>query len=109
MFACHTIIGVVASLAMLAAPVSARTWAGGVDMNAACVSQWGVSFHAQNDKADNAANSAYDWYCTDGNNQRNLDVGAFCAGRYGGNAYADPQGKKKYDWGCYPLNCSKTS
>ncbi|KAJ0363056.1 hypothetical protein COL26b_013118 [Colletotrichum chrysophilum] len=92
MFACHTIIGVVASLDMLAAPVSARTWAGGVNMNTACVSQWGVSFHAQNDKADNAANSAYDW---------NLDVGAFCAGRYGGNAYADPQGKKKYDWGCY--------
>lgn len=39
MFACHTIIGVVASLAMLAAPVSAHTWVGGVDMNAACVSQ----------------------------------------------------------------------
>ncbi|KAK2033162.1 hypothetical protein LX32DRAFT_725373 [Colletotrichum zoysiae] len=101
MFACHTIIGVVASLAMLAAPVSARTWAGGVDMNAACASQWGVAFHAQNDKGNNEANSAYDWYCTNGNDRRNIDVDAFCAGRYGGTAYADPQGRKKYDWGCY--------
>ncbi|KAK2036902.1 hypothetical protein LZ31DRAFT_560848 [Colletotrichum somersetense] len=101
MFASHTIIGVFASLAILAAPVSARTWAGGVDMNAACASQWGVSFHAKNDKGNNEANSAYDWYCTDGNDQRNIDVGAFCSGRYGSGAYADPQGKKKYDWGCY--------
>ncbi|KAK1580763.1 uncharacterized protein LY79DRAFT_560842 [Colletotrichum navitas] len=109
MFASNTIIGVVASLTILAAPVSARTWAGGVDMNAACVDQWHPPFQAQNDKENNDANSAFDWYCSDGINRMNVDVNAYCYTtyvdksdeHYGVHAYADPQGMKKYDWGCY--------
>jgi hypothetical protein len=38
------IFSVAAALALLTAPASARSWAGGVDMQAACHEQYGMDY-----------------------------------------------------------------
>jgi hypothetical protein len=51
------IFGVVAGLAMLVAPVSARTWAGGVDMNEACRLAYGDGWSGVLSGSSAASNS----------------------------------------------------
>ncbi|RFU77518.1 hypothetical protein TARUN_4732 [Trichoderma arundinaceum] len=95
-----SLLSVIAGLALLSAPASARTWAGGVNMIAACQEQHGGVWQAilNCDKCN-----AYDWMCYDPDTGEwaSVDVNAYCAQTYGGGAYADPQGGGPYDWGCY--------
>ena len=88
------------SLMVVPNPVAARLWAGGVDMNQACKWQHGNDWWARVDPQSVA--TAWDWQCYRGSSEvRGVDVGAYCRQRYGGNAYADPQGGGAFDWGCY--------
>ena len=99
---------VVASLVLLVAPASAipvatpataSTYAGGVDMQAACRQQYGN----QNEQGISGGPGAYDWYCKDprtGATGR-VDVARYCADTYGNTAYADAQGDGAFDWGCF--------
>lgn len=100
MLAQTTILSAVTGLFMLAGTASARTWAGPVDMNQACKWQHGDQYYAYEFGGD-----ANGWVCLCNGNGcesfRDIDVAAFCRRRYGGNAYADPQGGGLYDWGCY--------
>jgi hypothetical protein len=99
MLAPSGIFGVVAGLVLLAAPASARTWAGGVNMQAACQEQYANS----SEQGILNGSGAYDWYCYDPNtgNSGGVNVDEYCQFTYGGSAYADPQGGGAYDWGCY--------
>ncbi|KAI1372030.1 hypothetical protein F4677DRAFT_433795 [Hypoxylon crocopeplum] len=91
------ILGIVASIAMLAAPASARTWAGPIDMNEACSWQYGGGWSATLD-----GSGADDWYCVNpAGDRKSINVDAYCSQKYGNAAYADPQGGGAYDWGCY--------
>jgi hypothetical protein len=82
MLAPSGILGVIASVAVLAAPASARgPWAGSVDMNAACSEQyangqggwWAISL----------GTSAWDWRCTDQFGAReSVDVTRYCCMSY---------------------------
>lgn len=96
------ILSAVAGLATLATPVSARTWAGGVNMRDACHEQQGNVWSAG---FVDPGTSAYDWRCFDisGANRAatSIDVDLYCSTTYGNGAYADPQGGGAYDWGCY--------
>ncbi|KAK3360557.1 hypothetical protein B0T25DRAFT_565434 [Lasiosphaeria hispida] len=78
-----------------------RTWAGGVDMNQQCAWQYGDTFFAT--QPFWPYGDAYTWACATYGQAvyYSVDVGAYCRRRYGGNAYADPQGGGAYDWGCY--------
>jgi len=97
MFAPSTLLGVVTSLALLAAPASARTWAGPVDMMVACTQQYGGGW-----KAIKNGNGGNDWRCVDSQGtQKHINVDAYCSQTYGNAAYSDPQGGGAYDWGCY--------
>jgi hypothetical protein len=98
----HTgILGVVASLAMLATPAAARgPYAGGLDLAEACRWQYGNQFEAYNN-----SESAWDWKCKgNGGTGLSIDTNAYCARKYGRNAVSDPQGQGKYDWACYYPN-----
>ncbi|KAH8820112.1 hypothetical protein F5884DRAFT_849387 [Xylogone sp. PMI_703] len=101
MLALSSIFPVVAGLVLLVAPASAdRTWAGGVNMQAACQEQYANS----SEQAILDGSSAYDWYCynpTAGEISGGVNVDEYCQFTYGGTAYADPQGGGAYDWGCY--------
>ncbi|TGJ82071.1 hypothetical protein E0Z10_g6686 [Xylaria hypoxylon] len=91
------IFGVVAGLVLLAAPASARIWAGPVDINEACGQQYGGGWKASLD-----GGSAYDWSCVNSAGaHKSINVDAYCSQKYGNAAYADPQGGGAYDWGCY--------
>jgi hypothetical protein len=94
MLAPSGIFGVVAGLVLLAASASARTWAGGVNMQAACQEQYANS----SEQGIPNGSGAYDWYCYDPNtgNSGGVNVDEYCQFTYGGSAYADPQGG-----GCY--------
>jgi hypothetical protein len=94
------ILGVVASLAMLAAPAAARgKFAGGIDMSEACHMQYGNNANAYND-----GNSAWGWYCDINGKHYGVDTNTYCAQKYGNAASSDPQGGGKYDWACYYPN-----
>jgi len=99
MLAPSGILGVVATLVLLAAPASARIWAGSVDLDVACQEQYDNG----SEYAILTGSDAYGWICYNpktGSSGR-VDVDVYCAHTYGGNAYADPQGGGPYDWGCY--------
>jgi hypothetical protein len=97
MLAPSGIFGVVAGLVLLAAPASARIWAGPVDMNEACTQQYGGGW-----TSSLGGGSAYDWSCANAGGTHNpINVDAYCSQKYGNAAYADPQGGGAYDWGCY--------
>ncbi len=98
MLAPSGIVGVVAaSLILFAAPVSARVWAGPVDMKEACSQQYGGGW-----TDGHSGSSAWDWYCANSSgDQKPINVDAYCSQKYGNAAYADPQGGGAYDWGCY--------
>jgi len=76
MLAPSGIFGVVASLILLAAPASARTWAGSVNMQAACQEQYANS----SEQAILSGSGAYDWYCYDPNtgNTGGINVDEYC-------------------------------
>lgn len=94
----RAIVNVVATLVLLGAPVSARTWAGPVDMNQACSEQYGGGWTS----SCGGCGSGNDWYCYDAaGNTHPINVDAYCSQTYGNAAYADPQGGGAYDWGCY--------
>jgi hypothetical protein len=99
MLAPSGIFGIVAGLVLLAAPASARTWAGGVNMQAACQEQYANG----SEQAILNNSGAYDWSCYDPNTGKSggVNVDEYCQFTYGGSAYADPQGGGAYDWGCY--------
>lgn len=103
MFAPIIILNAVAGLALFSAPVSARTWAGSVNMDDACHEQQGSDWAAGTIATGN--DSAYDWRCFDTSGayrpEREIDVSLYCSTTYGNGAYADPQGGGFYDWGCY--------
>jgi hypothetical protein len=102
MLAPSSIFGVVAGLVLLAAPASARTWAGGVDMQLACRQQYGDGYEAG--IIPSTGSGAYDWRCILPPNTIDrfpINVDAHCALTYGNGAYGDPQGGGPYDWGCY--------
>lgn len=91
------IFGAIAGLVLLAAPAAARTWAGSVDMMAACSEQYGGGW-----TATLSGSSGSDWHCTDSSgNTKDINVDAYCSTTYGNAAYADPQGGGAYDCGCY--------
>ncbi|OIW27638.1 kinase-like protein [Coniochaeta ligniaria NRRL 30616] len=101
MFTPSGILGVVVGLILLAAPASARTWAGPVDMQKACQQQYDAGFTAGL-HCNTAPCNGYDWRCydPDKSNEYTVDVSGYCNRNYNG-AYADPQGGGPYDWGCY--------
>lgn len=89
--------GIVASLALFAAPVVARgRYAGGIDMNEACRHQYGEGTWAFSD-----GNSAYDWHCTSGPHSEWVDTNGYCGWKYGCGAQSDAQGGGLNDWACY--------
>lgn len=98
MLANFNVLGVVAcAAAYLAMPVVARTWAGSVDMEAACSEQYGGGWTAKLN-----GSGANDWNCVDASsNTKSINVDAYCSETYGNAAYADPQGGGAHDWGCY--------
>jgi hypothetical protein len=98
-----TILHLTTALALLAVPASAATYAGGVDMRQACEWQYGSGWYDVNIAAPFRPPSAYTWYCIHNSIEglMGINVNAYCARRYGGNAYADPQGEGVYDWGCF--------
>ncbi|KAI0814237.1 hypothetical protein GGR55DRAFT_634495 [Xylaria sp. FL0064] len=97
MLATSGIVGIIASFLLLATPTSAQTWAGPVDINRACLQQYGGGWTSSLD-----GSSAYDWSCVDGiGNHKPINIDAYCSQTYGNAAYADPQGGGAYDWGCY--------
>ncbi|OIW25391.1 hypothetical protein CONLIGDRAFT_685237 [Coniochaeta ligniaria NRRL 30616] len=90
------IVGIVAGLVLLAAPASARTWAGGVNMDEACQEQYANP----SEQAIRSGNGAYDWWCYDPNGSGHggaINVDEYCKVTYHGNAYADPQGGGAFD------------
>ena len=92
--------GVVAGLALLAAPAFASTYAGGVDMQAACAEQ----YPGQSSEAILNGNNAYSWFCFETGSLAllgSINVNIYCSQTYGLNCYADAQGGGPYDWGCY--------
>jgi|SRR4051812_28275955 hypothetical protein len=98
-------ITALALLAGAAASVSARVWAGPVDMTKACHWQYGYNYTDGLDTS-NGVPRANSWRCCNAVNVCNqVDVAGFCLKAYGtrnGQApYADPQGGGPYDWGCY--------
>ena len=106
MYATSTVFGAaVAALTLFtASPVSAGVaapargpWAGSVDMEQACKQQYG------NDWTAVSGSNAYDWKCSRPSTGQTatIDVNGYCSHNYHNNAYADPQGGGKYDWGCY--------
>lgn len=97
MLARSGIFGVITSLVLLVAPASASTNAGGVDMQQACLEQYGSGW-----TAGYYAGSAYNWFCVNSaGTKESINVDEYCAVTYGKNAYADPQGGQVFDWGCY--------
>ena len=98
MFAQPTITTtLLAGLALLATGVSARTWAGPIDMIEACHLQYGDNFSAQLQGSGSG-----DWYCSNGGGIKYpINVDAYCFNKFKDGAYADPQGGGAYDWGCY--------
>ncbi len=100
----HTLATIATTLVLLAPSVSAREWAGGVDMQEAC--RW--QYRSDNAKAiltKQVAATANDWVCINtGIAWNSIDVDAYCKRRYAKEnrkVYADPQGGWAYDWGCY--------
>ncbi|PSR84023.1 hypothetical protein BD289DRAFT_434946 [Coniella lustricola] len=89
----------VAGLVLLARSVTAATYVGGVDMQAACQEQYANS----SEQGILTGSSAYDWVCYNPSTgaSGSVDVNEYCQYTYGGSAYADPQGGGAYDWGCY--------
>lgn len=99
MLAPSGIFGVVAGLILLAGPASAATYAGDVNMQAACQEQYADS----SEQGISGGSSAYDWYCYNPETEAtgSVNVDEYCQFTYGGSAYADPQGGGAFDWGCY--------
>lgn len=97
MFARASVLLAAGAALLAAAPAAARSWAGGVDMAAACHEQYGENY-----MTTHSSILGDSWYCytTDGA-YGSIDVSAYCATTYGGGAYADPQGGGAFDWGCY--------
>jgi len=74
MHAPTAIFGAIAGVILLAAPASARTWAGGVDMNEACTFQYGGGWSGSKD-----GDKAQNWSCVDGaGNHKPINVDAYC-------------------------------
>jgi hypothetical protein len=89
-----------AGLAGLAAPAAFAGVDGGVDMNAACVAQYGPGT-----SASASGPNVYDWACFGGgigSFRGGINVGEQCVAQYGSGAeaqfsdYNDP-----YTWYCY--------
>jgi len=106
------ILATAASFVLLVAPAHARTWAGPVDMRDVCIKAQAKAGQANDqygkwlpNTGDKTNPSAFDWVCTDnhGYGTTNLDIDGWCKDTYKSqpNAYADPQGRGPYDWGCY--------
>jgi hypothetical protein len=97
MLAHSGILAVVASVVLLAAPASARTYLGNINMIKACNEQYGSEWTARlNGRTFN------DWSCVDkSGNSKVVNVKAYCVKAYGEGAYSDPQGGGSNDWGCF--------
>ncbi|KAK1836031.1 hypothetical protein QBC39DRAFT_132658 [Podospora conica] len=106
----HISTPLLTGLALLAfQPVTARTYAGPVDMDKACKQQTGNSTTAYLDgishveppsQAAKRGATAWSWYCATSRGAEDksaVEVALFCRDEYGGCAYADPQGMGPYD------------
>ncbi|KAK7023127.1 hypothetical protein R3P38DRAFT_3356935 [Favolaschia claudopus] len=88
---------VLATLTLLAAPATAITYLGGVNMDVACAEQHGGTFHAIL-----IGNIANHWRCENSAGAReSIDVTAYCSQTFGRGAFSSPQGGGAFDWGCF--------
>jgi hypothetical protein len=78
------IFGIVASLVVLAAPASAKSWAGGVNMQATCQEQYANG----SEQGILNGSSAYDWSCYNPSTGQSgsVNVDEYCQFTYGGKA-----------------------
>lgn len=93
-----TITGVLATVALFAAPALARgPWAGPINMQEAC--EWQINGASKASRPGNG--NAWDWYCAWNGLKYPIDTNRYCRDKYGNNASSDPQGGGAWDWGCY--------